>query len=140
MRIIEFIKGLIMKACRFIFNTDYATSQNDAEIELSVTLPSSFTVPATQVKEFKATKDLPGSASQNYRCIFTSTAYNYAVVGGFGCYVAFGNDNLRAMVQRDKDKFILNVFTDKLNSSHTYSGTSQVITVRIQTFIDPFQA
>lgn len=139
MQVLELIKGLIMKACRFIFNTDYVTSQNDKDIDISVAIPSTFTVAAGVQQIFKTTVTLAGSASKDYRCYFTSTAFNYAVTGAFECQIQFGSDNLYAVVQREKDKFTLAVYNIADTSSHTYSGTSQVITAHIQTFVDPFQ-
>ena len=128
-----------MKACRFILNTDYVTHQNDAEIELSVALPSSYTVPRTQIKKFSSSKTLEGSASKDYRCYITSSAFNYAITGLLEGSLKYGNDTLQIAIEREKDKFTLSVYAPADIVDRTYSGTGQVITAHIQTFVDPFQ-
>lgn len=133
------IKGAIMKACRFIMNTDYITPQNDTEIELSVTLPSSYTVPATQTRKFSASQTIKGAGSRDFRCYFTSTAFNYALTGCLEATLQFGSDTLWITVERAKDKFTLSVYGPAYpSSSHTFSGTGQTITAHIQTFKDAF--
>ena len=129
-----------MRAAHFILNTDYVTSQNDAEAEVSVTLPSSFYVPKYQNKYFSSTITIPGSASKDYRCYFTSTAFNYAITGCFGGQLKYGSsDVLEITITRAKDKFTLTVWNAANLYDKTYSGTSQVVTAHIQTFVDPFQ-
>lgn len=128
-----------MKACRFILNTDYVTSQNDNEIEISVSLPSSFTTSASQVRHFTANKTLAGSASKDFRVYFTSSTQPYAATGCYWSYLRYGSDDLIMTVKRTKDKFTLDVYNLALTSSHTYSGAARVITAHIQTFVDPFQ-
>ena len=128
-----------MKACRFILNTDYITSQNDQEIEISVAMPSSFTVSANQVKHFKTTKTVPGSSSRNYRCYIVSTSHTYAAVGCVVCTMKYGSDQLMVAVTHNKDSFTLDIFNDPLGSSHTFSGAGRIVTAHIQTFVDPFQ-
>lgn len=139
MKIWEFIKRSFMKASRFILNTDYATSQNDAEFTISVTIPSTYTVAAADIKKFSASKTISASASKDYRCYFTSTAFNYGLTGALEATLRYGSDDLFVTVERAKDKFTLVVYAPAKVSSHTYSGTSQVITAHIQTFVDPFQ-
>ena len=137
--LIKWIIEKIMKACRFIFNTDYVTHQNDAEFDISVSLPSSYTVPRTQIKKFSASKSIAGSASKDYRCYITSTAFNYAITGLLEGSLKFGNDTLLIAIEREKDKFTLSVYAPAEVADRTYSGTGQVITAHIQTFVDPFQ-
>ena len=133
------IKELIMKAAHFILNTDYVTSQNDDEITVSVSVPSSFSVPANTLKEFKASKTFGGSGSKDWRCYLTSTAFNYALAGVYNAELQFGSDYLYVDIRRDNDKFELVVRALKSVSAKSYSGTAQTITAHIQTFIDPFQ-
>ena len=128
-----------MKACRFILNTDYVTSQNDSELELTVSLPSSFKTSASQVRHFTASKTLTGSASKDFRCYFTSSTQANAATGCYWSYLRYGSDDLIITVKRTKDKFTLDVYNLALTSSHTYSGAARVITAHIQTFVDPFQ-
>lgn len=139
MKIIKWIIGKIMKACRFIFNTDYVTHQNDAEFELSVALPSSWTVPRTQIKKYSSSKTITGSSSKDYRCYITSSAFNYAITGLLEGSLKFGNDTLNIAIERENDKFTLSVYAPANPNDRTYSGTGQVITAHIQTFVDPFQ-
>ena len=129
----------IMKAAHFILNTDYVTSQNDAETTITVALPSSFYVPANTLQEYKATATIAGSASKDYRCYITSSAFSYAITGLCQGSLQFGNDTLTIDVRRSKDTFTLSVWPPKELSAKTYSGTGQVITAHIQTFVDPFQ-
>lgn len=139
---IKFLKRimeLIMKPCRFILNTDYVTHQNDTEIELTVSLPSSYTVPRTQIKKFSTSRVIEGSASKDYRCYITSSAYDYALVGALEGSLAYGNDTLLIAIERERDKFTLSVYAPADVVDRTYSGTGQVITAHIQAFIDPFQ-
>ena len=138
-KILEFLKELIMKATRFILNTDYVTSQNDDEFTMSVTLPSSFSVSAGQVREFSTTLTREGTASKDYRCYFTSTATNYAVTGALEVWVEYGSDVLLGALRRAKDKWTFVVYNAAYPTAKTYSGTGQTITAHIQTFIDPFQ-
>lgn len=135
----QLIKEFFMKATRFILNTDYVTSQNDAEFTISVSLPSSFSVSAAEVKKFSASKTVKGSASKDYRCYFTTTNTSYAVTGSFEVGIAYGSDYLQCAVQRQKDKWTLVVYNPATTSSKTYSGSSRVVTVHIMTFVDPFQ-
>ena len=128
-----------MKATRFILNTDYITSQNDAEFTLSVTLPSSFSVSAAQVKTFSDSKTVKSTASKDYRVWFETTLNNYAVVGSFETEIQYGADYLHCVVQRQKDKWTLVVYNPAPTSAKTYSGASRVITAHIMTFVDPFQ-
>ena len=128
-----------MKATRFILNTDYVTSQNDAEFTISVSLPSSFSVSAGEVRKFSSSKTVKGTASKDYRCYFTNTNNNYAITGSFEAGLAYGSDYLQIAVQRQKDKWTLVVYNQAQTSSKTYSGTSRVVTVHIMTFVDPFQ-
>lgn len=128
-----------MKATRFILNTDYITSQNDAEFTISVTLPSTFSVSAGEVKKFSASKTVTGTASKDYRCYFTTTLNNYAVTGSFEVGIQYGGDYLQCAVQRQKNKWTLVVYNPAQTSSKTYSGTSRVVTAHIMTFVDPFQ-
>lgn len=139
MQLIKLIKGLIMKASRFILNTDYITPQNDQEVELMVTLPASFSVSAGQVKHYTANKTITGSASKDFRCYFTSTAQAKATTGCTQCFMKYGNDALIVAVKRSKDKFTLDVFNLAEVSSHTFSGSARTVTAHIQTFVDPFQ-
>ena len=128
-----------MKATRFILNTDYVTHQNDAEFTVSVSLPSSFTVSAGQIKKFTASKTVKGTASKDYRCYFTTTLNNYAITGALEVEIQYGSDILYGALERAKNKWTLDVYTLAKTSSHTYSGSSRVITAHIQTFVDPFQ-
>lgn len=128
-----------MKATRFILNTDYITSQNDAEFTISVSLPSSFSVSAGQVRTFSSSKTVKGTASKDYRCWFETTLNNYAVTGSFEVGIQYGSDYLQGAVQRQKDKWTLVVYNQAQTSAKTYSGSSRVVTVHIMTFVDPFQ-
>ena len=140
LKLLNIIKGLIMKACRFILNSDYVTSQNDKEYTISVSLPSSFYVPANTLQEFKTTINVPNSASKDYRCYITSTAFNFGLTGVLEAGLKYGNDNLNIALIRDKNNYTLSVYAPKSLSAKTYSGTGQVITAHIMTFVDPFQA
>lgn len=133
------LKELIMKATRFIFNTDYATHQNDAEFTLSITLPASFSVSAGQVKKYTATKTVKGSASKDYRCYFNTSINNYGITGVLEVEIQYGSDILYGAIERQKDKWTLNVHNLATVSSHTYSGQARVVTAHIMTFVDPFQ-
>lgn len=128
-----------MKATRFILNTDYVTSQNDAEFTISVSLPSSFSVSAAEVKKFSASKTVKGSASKDYRCYFTTTVNDYAITGGLEGSLRYGSDDLNIAVERAKDKWTLAIYNPAPVSAKTYSGSSRVVTVHIMTFVDPFQ-
>lgn len=128
-----------MKASHFIMNSDYITPQNEGTAEVSVAIPSSFYVPKYKNQEFKASVSIPGSASQDYRCYFTSTAFNYAVVGCYSGELQYGNDNLVISLIHSKDAFTLRVWNLADVVDKTYSGTGQVITAHIQTFKDPFE-
>lgn len=128
-----------MKACRFILNTDYVTSQNDREFEITVALPSTFTVAADVEKHFKTSIAVPGTASMNYRCYFTTSTHQYATTGCVVCMLKYGNDQLTAAVTHTKDTFTLDIYNFAPASSHTYTGAGRTVTAHIQTFVDPFQ-
>lgn len=128
-----------MKATRFILNTDYVTSQNDAEFTISVSLPSSFSVAAAEVKKFSASKTVAGTASKDYRCYFTTTINDYAVTGSFEVGIQYGSDYLQCAVQRQKNKWTLVIYNPAEVSAKTFTGTSRVVTAHIMTFVDPFQ-
>ena len=141
-RIVGIIIGFtrkIMKAAHFILNTDYVTTQNDDEGQVSVSIPSSFYVAGGAIKDFTNSVTIPGSTSKSFRCYFTSTAFNYAVTGCVEGSIQFGNDEIVIKIARTKDTFTLIVSNLGRPSAHTYNGTSQVITAHIQTFIDPFE-
>lgn len=128
-----------MKATRFILNSDYVTAQNDAEFTISVTLPSSFSVSAAEIRRFTSSVTLKGSASKDYRCYFTTTVNDYAITGGLEGSLRYGSDDLNIAIERAKDKWTLAVYNPAPVSAKTYSGTSRVITAHIMTFVDPFQ-
>lgn len=128
-----------MKATRFILNSDYVTAQNDAEFTISVTLPSSFSVSAAQIRRFTSSVTVKGSASKDYRCYFTTTVNDYAITGGLEGSLRYGSDDLNIAIERAKDKWTLAVYNPAPVSAKTYSGTSRVITAHIMTFVDPFQ-
>ena len=138
------IKGLFMKASRFIMNTDYATTQNDSEITITLTIPGVFTIPRTQTKIWRTTVSAPGSASKGYRCYFTSTKYNYAITGRTEAMLKInGNtqyNTFYAEVSRKNDEFELVVHSLAYTSDRSFNDQAQVITAHIQTFVDPFQA
>lgn len=138
-KLLEVIKRLIMKATRFILNTDYVTSQNDTEFTISVSLPSSFTCAKAEVKKFTSSKTVKSSASKDYRCYFTTTLNNYAVTGAMDISVQYGSDELNCAIQRQKDKWTLCISNPAKVEAHTYSGSSRVVTAHIMTFVDPFQ-
>ena len=127
-----------MKAAHFIMNSDFITPQNEGMAEVSVALPSSFYVPKYQNQVFSASVSIPGSASQDYRCYFTSTAFNYAITGCYGGQLRYGNDNLIISLVRSKDAFTLRIWNPAETENKTFSGTGQVITAHIQAFKDPF--
>ena len=139
MRLWRLIKELIMKATRFILNTDYVTSQNDAEFTISVTIPSSFSAAVAEIKKFQTSKTVLGSASKDYRCYFTTSVDSYAVTGVMECMIDYGSDQLNCAVQRAKDKWTLCVYNLAYPTAKTYSGQARTITAHIQTFVDPFQ-
>ena len=128
-----------MKAAHFILNTDYMTSQNDADYTISVAIPSTFTVQAWQHIDFKTSLNILNSATKDYRCYFESTAFNYAMVGVYSVDIPFGNDSINARIERTEDKYTLIVSAGASGSAKTFSGTGQVITAHIKTFLDPFQ-
>jgi len=128
-----------MKAAHFIMNSDYITPQNEGTAEVSVALPSSFYVPKYQNQVFSASVSIPGSASQDYRCYFTSTAFDYAITGCYGGQMQYGNDKLVVSLVRSKDAFTLRIWNLAELENKTFSGTGQVITAHIQTFKDPFE-
>lgn len=128
-----------MKAAHFIINSDYITPQNEGTAEVSVAIPSSFFVPKYHNQEFKASVSIPGSVSQDYRCYFTSTAFNYAIVGCYGGELQYGNDTLVISLIHSKDAFTLRVWNSAELEDKTFNGTGQVITAHIQTFKDPFE-
>ena len=137
---IKGIREAIVKASRFIINSDYITTQNDDEFTLSVAIPSSYYVPRTQIKKFTASTTVKGATTKDYRFYVTSTAYNYACVGGLQYEIVYGTPTtLTADIERSNDTFTLSVYAPADTVDRTYSGTSQVITAHIQTFVDPFQ-
>lgn len=133
------IKEFFMKATRFILNTDYATSQNDNEFTLSVTIPSTFSVAAGEIRRFTSSKTIVGSSSKDYRCHITTSVHNYSITGCLEGSLAFGDSNLNIAIERAKDKFTLAVYNPAPVSAKTYSATSRVVTAHIMTFVDPFQ-
>ena len=142
-KIIDFFRkviGKIMKPSRFILNTDYVTHQNDAEIEITISLPSSYTVPKNQTKKFSASKTLTGSSSKDYRCYITSSAFNFAITGVLEGQLAYGSNTMLLAIEREKDKFTFSAYMPATTVDKTYSGTGQTLTAHIQTFVDPFQA
>lgn len=143
-RIAGAIRGLFMKASRFIINTDYATTQNDSEITITLTIPGVFTIPRTQTKIWRTTVSAPGSASKGYRCYFTSTKYNYAITGCTEAKLKInGNtqyNDFFISVSRKNDQFELAVHSLADISDRSFNDQAQVITAHIQTFVDPFQA
>ena len=133
------LKEVIMKAAHFILNSDYITPQNDAEGQVTVAVPSSFYVPKATQQVFSSSVTIPGSTSKDYRCYFTSTAFNYAITGCAEGSFTFGSDELIISIARSKDTFTLRVFNLAQPSNKTFTGTGQNITAHIQTFIDPFE-
>ena len=130
-----------MKAAHFILNTDYITSQNDADYTISVSVPSTFTVPRYSTQQFKTSIDIKDSATKDYRCYLESTAFDYALVGVYSVTIKFGNDDITARIERTNDKYTLIVEAGNYDISgqpKTFNGQSQVITAHIQTFVDPF--
>lgn len=138
-KLLEVIKNLIMKATRFILNTDYVTHQNDTEFTMAVSLPSSFSTSASEVKKFTTSKTVKGSASKDYRCYFTTTLNDYAVTGVLECQIQYGSDFLNCAIQRQKDKWTMCIYNMASPSAKTFSGSSRVVTAHIMTFVDPFQ-
>lgn len=130
---------LIMKACRFILNTDYVTHQNDNEYTISVVIPSTFTVPAYSVQKFESSINIANSATKDYRCYIESTAFNYAITGVLCALLGYGSDELAIALERNGTKYTLRVWAAADSTAKTFSGTGQVITAHIQTFVDPFQ-
>lgn len=139
-KLAEAIRGLFMKASRFIMNTDYITTQNDSELVITLNVPGIFTIAAGETKIFKTTVTSKGSASKGYRCYFESTAFNYALTGGMEAILPIQNTDFTLSVSRKNDEFELMVQTPASTSARSFNTNAQVITAHIQTFVDPFQA
>lgn len=139
-KIADAIKGLFMKASRFIMNTDYITTQNDSELVITLNVPGIFTIAAGETKIFKTSASSPGSASKGYRCYFESTAYNYALTGCMEAALPIQGTNFTISVSRKADEFELMVQTPATPSARSFNTNAQVITAHIQTFVDPFSA
>ena len=141
-----------MRISRFIMNSDYATLKNDAEGELTITLPDTVNVVLGNTEVYHAEIDLGAKPSAAWRVMAYSTKY----YNGFGYPSSsfsvparkytpnYGFENSFAAVEvyRVGGKFRVDVRFYGPDSSEgayaTYTGMEQTLTFRIQSFIDPF--
>lgn len=131
-----------MKASKFILNTDYITTQNDAEGEITIFIPSSIYIAPGEYKIVdKRSITLGKTASVGYRAYIKSTAFNDAITCVNGeAYLMYGNTQMALSLSRDsKSNFSFAASFPASPSARTLTGTGQNITVHIQTFVDPFE-
>lgn len=141
-----------MRISRFILNSDYATLKNDAEGELSITLPDTVRVVSGNTSIYHAEIDLGAKPSAAWRVMAYSTKYNnlfgypsssFSIPAdkstpNYGPEKSFG----AVEVYRVGGKFRVDVRfygPDSSEGSYAeYTNIAQTLTFRIQSFIDPF--
>lgn len=143
-----------MKPARFILNSDYTTVRETGHIEMSITIPNSFTAPPSPSGDYYniGTKTATiGDASDSFLVYFTSSRYDYKTFG-FWCYTIPDGSKVHSDTYGDTHDDIycyVNVsgntatFTvECLNhypqGSVVYSGYGQTITAHVLTFKDSF--
>lgn len=131
------------KPSRFIINTDFATLKNDAEGQISLTIPSTVNVTPSANVVYKAELKIGASAGAGFRCYITSSKYNYAIMSS-SFMLAATQDGYESAVpcdvsRKNADTFeIRATFNGTDGATTRYTNVGQTLTLHIQTFINPF--
>lgn len=133
------------KPSRFIINSDFATTQNDAEGTVSVTIPSTVNTLNTGAnKVYSATINIGADASSGYRFYVTSSKYSYAISSPqFMVYCKEGGyeSSFYGSIYRVGKSFKMEfTFAGTPGATNNYTNCGQVFTLHIQSFLDPFQS
>lgn len=133
-----------MKPSRFILNSDYATLKNDAEGVVQLTVPNLVNIPASGDNVvYKATLQI-GTPSAGLRSYVTSSKYAYALSSPsffLACKQDGYNSSASVDISRNGQNIELRVtFASAYGAATKYTGMGQVLTLHVETFVDPFQA
>ena len=136
-----------MKPARFILNSDFTTVRNTGKLDLKITIPNSFVVPAdTTTYLIGRTTGQCGNASDSYYVVFESSLFQYVSVGNRGTTKPEGAGSSPAAyadpflyVKANGNTFTFEITVNAYSSSATtFTGYGQTITAHIYTFKDPF--
>lgn len=131
---------------RFIINTDYATSKNDATGTATLTIPSLVNVAADEHNPtpviYRTRVQIGASKSAGYRFYITSSRFDYAIPCSefyISCTVNGEPGEFGGLLYRDGNEFVLEaIFYRDIQENLTYTDCGQTLTLHIQSFIDPF--
>ena len=136
-----------MKPARFILNSDFTTVRNTGSVDLSLTVPNNFTIPAdAQNKYILGTISAKvGSAGDSFGVRFSTslgmstdnTVYGYTKPAG--ATTTSNDDGVFFRVYKNGDTFTFTIGAYHINgTAATFNGYGQTITAHIYTFKDPF--
>ena len=136
-----------MKPARFILNSDYTTVRNTGSIDLSLTVPNSFTIPASSPNKYiiSTTSAKVGSEGDSFGVRFSTslgmstdnTVYGYTKPAG--ATTTSNDDGVFFRVYKNGDTFTFSVGAYHITgTAATFNGYGQTITAHIYTFKDPF--
>ena len=136
-----------MKPARFILNSDYTTVRKTGSIDLSLTIPNSFTVAASAPQSYTVgtTSAAVGSPNDTFNIRFSSslgmstdsTVYGYTKPSGASTTSPY--DWIYFRVYKNGSTFIFTITAShNTGTAATFSGYGQTITAHIDTFKDPF--
>lgn len=128
---------------RFIINTDYATSKNDASGEAVLVIPNQVNIGTGGDNVIYKTKlQIGASQSAGYRFYVTSSKYSYAICTPFfavDCKLNGYDSSYNCYVYRDGKNFVLEaIFGADDYGTMNYTNCGQTLTLHMQSFIDPF--
>lgn len=147
-----------MKSSRFILNSDFATTKNDAEGKVMLSIPDEVLIYANQPnKVYSAEVEIGASQSAGIRTYLTTTRSESkgAIVGStFFLFMpiedcsygekSYYQGQVYGSIYRSGKKIRIEVTFPTGGSTESsdyikYYGRNQILTLYVQTFIDPFE-
>lgn len=138
-----------MKPARFIFNSDYTNVRCTGQLQLSVTIPNDFTVPAS-VNEYTigTTTAVLADGSDTLTAYYSSNKYDYTTPGFYCVTIPQGSTTTSEMdevvcnvtVTGNVARLTVTCYNPLQESSVRFQGYGQTITAHIITYKDPFSA
>ena len=149
-----------MKPSRFIMNSNYATSQNDATGSFTVTIPSSWVIPRAGIRAIDSYYSI-GQKSSGMRTVISSSKYpgvnlvsTSIIVPCTGTYYSNSqqatitiNSFIYVYTYRwSPDRLILRAIaktpdrTEWRTGDYTITNAAQTITCHVSTFLSPFES
>lgn len=143
-----------MKPSRFRINMDYATIKNDSSGQLQLVIPSTFTIPAGGIRDpFEATTTLgQKSASMRFNVSSSKYARKSITAPNFSIPATYTDtetgvsteDFLVAYIYRPSPSQVrLHVepnYSISIQDGATVSNVGQTLTLKVNTFLSPFES